>query len=51
MGEVRLLVEGGLVQAEGVDNVDDGLGLVVGALIALLGGRVGANVYSPRQNK
>lgn len=33
VGQVGLLVERCLVQAERVDNVDDGLGLVIGVLI------------------
>jgi len=44
MCEVGLLVEGGLVEAEGVDNVNDLLVLVVGALLGFLGGGVGAGV-------
>jgi hypothetical protein len=44
MGEIRLLVERGLVQAERVDDVDDGLRLVLGTLISLLGRGVGADV-------
>lgn len=43
--EVRLLVERGLVEAERVDDVDDGLGLVVGTLVtALLSRGVGTDV-------
>jgi hypothetical protein len=44
--EVALLVEAGLVQAEGVDDVDLLLGRVLGALLLLLGGGVGTSVCS-----
>ena len=44
MCEVGLLVEGGLVEAEGVHDVDDLLVGVVGALFGFLGGGVGAGV-------
>lgn len=42
--EVCLLVKVGLLELEGVDNVDLGLLLVVGLLITTLGGSVGASV-------
>ena len=44
MTEVCLLVEVGLLELESVDNVDLGLLLVVGLLVAALGGSVGASV-------
>jgi hypothetical protein len=44
VGEVALLVEAGLVQAERVDDIDLSLGLVVGTLLGLLGGSVGTSV-------
>lgn len=44
VGEVRLLVERGLVEAERVDDIDDGLGAVLGLLLGLLSGRVGTNI-------
>ena len=44
VAEVCLLVEVGLLELEGVDNVDLGLLLVVGLLITTLGGSVGASV-------
>lgn len=44
MREVRLLVELGLVQSEGVDDVNHGLGLVLGIVSRVLGGSVGSNV-------
>jgi hypothetical protein len=42
--EVCLLVEVGLLELESVDNVDLGLLLVVGILVAALGGGVGASI-------
>lgn len=36
VGEVGLLVERGLVQAERVNDIDDGLGLVIGTLITTI---------------
>ncbi len=42
--QVALLVERGVLQAEGVDNVVDADGLVVSALLSLLGGSIGAGV-------
>ena len=44
MGKIRLLVELSLVQAERVDDINDGLGGVIGTLIGLLSRGVGANV-------
>ena len=44
VGEVALLVEAGLVQAERVDNVDLGLGRVLGTLLLLLSGSIGTSV-------
>ena len=44
VGEVSLLVEAGLVQAERVDDIDLGLLLVVGTLLLLLGGSIGTSV-------
>lgn len=45
VAEVGLLVERGLVEAERVDNVDDGGGLVVGTLVTtVLSGGVGTDV-------
>lgn len=44
VGEVRLLVELGLVETERVDDIDDGLGLVVVVLGSVLSRGVGANV-------
>lgn len=44
--EVRLLVVGSLAQTERVDNVEDGLGLVVDVVAAaILSRRVGTNVF------
>jgi hypothetical protein len=45
VGEVTLLVEAGLVQAERVDDVDLGLQLVIGTLLLLLSGSIGTSVY------
>jgi hypothetical protein len=42
--EVALLVETGLVQAEGVDDIDLLLGRVLGALLLLLGGGISTGV-------
>lgn len=48
MREVGLLVELGLVQSEGVDNVEDLLGVVVDGFISTVLGRwVRANVCCP----
>jgi hypothetical protein len=44
VGKVLLLVEVGLVQTERVDDINDGLGLVLGVLAGLLGRGVGTNV-------
>lgn len=44
VGEVRLLVELGLIETERVDDIDDGLGLVVVVLGSVLSRGVGANV-------
>ena len=44
VGQVALLVEAGLVQAERVDNIDLGLKLVIGTLLGLLSGSVGTGV-------
>jgi hypothetical protein len=44
VAEVCLLVEAGLVELESVDNVDLGLLLVIGLLLAALGGSVGTSV-------
>jgi len=44
VGEVRLLVELGLVQSERVDDIDDLLRRIFGGLLTLLSGRVAANV-------
>ena len=44
--EVGLLVEGGLVEAERVDNVDDGGGSILGTLVTtVLSGGVGTDVW------
>lgn len=45
MAQISLLVEAGLVQAERVDDVENLLGGVLGALVCLLGGGIGADVY------
>lgn len=45
VGEVALLVEAGLVEAERVDDIDLGLDSVVGTLLLLLGGSIGASVW------
>lgn len=44
MGKIRLLVELSLIQAERVDNINDGLSSVISTLVGLLGRGVGANV-------
>ena len=44
VGQVALLVETGLVEAERVDDIDLGLGLVIGTLLLLLSGGVGTSV-------
>lgn len=44
MLQVRLLIELGLVQPEGVDDVNDGLRRVIAALLGFFGGGVGADV-------
>lgn len=45
VSKVGLLVEGGLVQTEGVDDIDDSLGLVVGTfVVAALSRGVGTNI-------
>jgi hypothetical protein len=45
-GKVGLLVEGGLVEAERVDNVDDGGGVILSALVAtILSGGVGTDIW------
>jgi hypothetical protein len=44
VGEVGLLVEGGFVEAEGVDHVDNLRGAVFGAFFGFFGGGVGASV-------
>lgn len=44
VGQVALLVETGLVEAERVDDIDLGLGLVLGTLLLLLSGGVGTSV-------
>ena len=44
MAEVALLVEAGLVQPERVNDIDDGLRLVVGAVLGIFGGGVGARI-------
>lgn len=44
VSQVALLVELGLVQAEGMHDIEDSLGALVDALISLLGRGVGANV-------
>lgn len=46
MAEVCLLVEVGLLEGERVNDIDLGLLLVVGLLVAALGGSVGASVES-----
>jgi hypothetical protein len=46
VAEVGLLVEGGLVEAERVDDVDDGRGVVLSALVATILSRgIGTNVW------
>ena len=44
VGQVALLVETSLVQAERVDDIDLGLDGVVGTLLSLLSGSVGTSV-------
>lgn len=44
VSEVALLIKVGLVQAERVDNIDDGGLRILGTLLSLLGGRIGASV-------
>lgn len=44
VGKVLLLVEVGLVQTERVDDINDGLGLVLGIVAGLLGRGIGTNV-------
>jgi hypothetical protein len=44
VGEVGLLVERGLVEAEGVDDINDLLGAIFGALFSFLSGGVGTSV-------
>lgn len=44
MAKICLFVERGLVQAERVDDIDNGLGLVIGVLGSFLGRGVGTNV-------
>lgn len=44
MGKIRLLVELSLIQAERVDDINDGLSSVISTLVGLLGRGVGANV-------
>lgn len=44
MGKIRLLVELSLIQAERVDDINDGLSSVISTLVSLLGRGVGANV-------
>jgi hypothetical protein len=44
VGQVALLVEAGLVQAERVDDVDLSLDRIVGTLLLLFGGSVGTGV-------
>lgn len=44
VGEVALLVEAGLVQAEGVDDVDDLVLVVLDGLLGLLGGSIATGV-------
>jgi hypothetical protein len=46
VGQVALLVETSLVEAERVDDIDLGLSLVVGTLLLLLSGGVGTSVYT-----
>ncbi len=46
MGKIRFLVEGGRLQAEGVDHIVDLHGSVFGTLINLLGRCVGSGVCS-----
>ena len=48
--EVALLVEAGLVQAEGVDDVNLGLDVVFGSLLLLLLGSIGTGVYNMSVN-
>ncbi len=48
VGEVALLVEGGGLQAEGVDDVVDLGDLVLEGLLGLLGGGVGTGVCARR---
>ena len=44
VGQVALLVEGCLGQAERVDDINLGLDVVVGTLLSLLSGSVGTGV-------
>ena len=44
MAEIALLVEAGLLKSEGVDDINDLLGLVLSVVAALFSGGVGANV-------
>jgi len=44
VAEIALLVEAGLLQAEAVGDVEDGLRGIVKRLLAFFGRRVGANV-------
>jgi hypothetical protein len=44
--KVGLLVEGGLVEAERVNNVDDGGGVILGTLVTtILSGGVGTDIW------
>ncbi len=45
VGQIALLVEASLVQAERVDDIDLGLDAVIGTLLSLLGRGVGTSVY------
>lgn len=49
MTEIALLVKAGLVQAEGVDDIENLFGRVLGALLSFLSGGVGADVYAGGQ--
>jgi hypothetical protein len=44
VAKVGLLVELGVGEAEGVDDIKDGLSAILGVLCSLLGGSVGASV-------
>ena len=44
VAEVALLVECGLIETEGVDNIDHGLCRVIGTLLGLLSGSIGTGV-------